>query len=94
MAYNNKNVVGFFWMQFYFLCPKPAHSIHQIPYIKKYLDLPDTILGVSEIRIRSVFHKQESVLKFVKIKYYDWCYDILHPVARIMHYPIIRQCLF
>ena len=47
-------------MSFYLLCPKPAPLILQIPYIYKYLHLSDTILGVSNMRIRSVFHKQKS----------------------------------
>ena len=80
-------------MSFYFLCPKPAPLILQIPFIYKYLDLSDTILDVSEIRIRSVFHKQKGsfspILKFKKKNYCDRYYDILHQVARI-----IRQCLF
>ena len=51
------------------------------------------ILGVSEIRISSVFHKRKSsfssILKFIKKNFSGRYYDILHPVARI-----IQQCLF
>ena len=47
-------------MYCYFLSPKPKSLILQIPYIQKYLDLFDTVLGVSEIRIRSVFLKQKN----------------------------------
>ena len=58
------------WMLYYFLWTKPAPLIHQIPFIYKYLDSSDTILCVSEIRIRSVFHKLErsfsSLLKLHK----------------------------
>ena len=59
----------------------------------KYLNSSDAILGVLEIRIRSVFHKQKCSFffdfKVEKKNDYDRCYDIIPMVARIM-----RQCLF
>ena len=38
-------------MSCYSLCPKPSPLILQIPYIFKYLDVSDLILGISWMRI-------------------------------------------
>ena len=62
------------------------------------MDLSDAILGVSEIRISSVFHKQKSsfssILKFVKNNYYDRYYAILHPVTRIIWHCLFEKLFF
>ena len=68
--------------------PEPAHLILLIPYIYKYLDLSDAILGVSAARIRSVFHKLKrsfsSLSKFHKNNYYDRYYDMLSNIELII----------
>ena len=69
MAYDNKNVVADLGV---ILLGVSQTSTFDSPN-KKYLDISDTILGVSEIRIRSVFHKQKSFVffdfKFMKKNY-------------------------
>ena len=75
-------------MSCYLLWPKPTCLILQIPYIWKYLDLSNTILCVSEIRIRSVFHNLKSLFsatsKYHKNNYYDRYYDIPSKIEMII----------
>ena len=59
MVYNNENVGGLFGCNFTFCVPNSTFDSPNSLYLKKWI-LSDTILGVSEIRIRSVFHKQKS----------------------------------
>ena len=69
------------------MCPTPAPLILQIPYVYKYFDLSDTILGVSDRDSFCIPYTEQ--LKFFDFKvhkkiYYDRYYDIQSKILIII----------
>ena len=66
MPYNNKTLVAYLGVILLFVSQTSTFDSPMSLYLKIF-DISDTILGISEIRIRSLFHKQKSFKVHKKI---------------------------